>query len=279
MSDFNNFGSRKDKPFDAYSDYQFEQVKKELLNKEENSSQDKNEKIDKKEKPDKKDAKNIKQTIKQQAYELEQRKKEAELEFYRLNPGYTRLTEKERRELEELDTANKDVIIKQKNNSKRNKTFIWLLIILIGISMGAIAIYVSLNYLNDNCRLYIRGEVNAVYIVDGEEQDRFRTPGGLTGNVIYNFNLDIKITSSGSYNVKFLIELYQDDDLLENIIVYNPNRTLFRSGDDGYYYSKIPINGRQTIHLCQGVVIDQMYKNTLNESNFKMVITTYFDKV
>ena len=57
---------------------------------------------------------------------------------------------------------------------------------------------------------------------------------------------------------------------MENTLIYEPNFELFYEGGDGYYYSKNPIEGNQTIYICGGVILDSEYESSLNVDNFRM---------
>ena len=180
-------------------------------------------------------------------------------------------------DLVELEQLNEQNLRNFRARSKRNRAIIIVLTVLLVAVIVTIGILLGIARVTNNCFLYINGDGTAVHVVDGNELSRFRTPGEITGNRLLEIDLDLKIESSGSYNVRFTIQVFQDDQELENTIIYEPNRTLFSAGNDGYYYSKSPISGEQTINLCQGVLIDYHYENTLNINNFRMEVHTYLE--
>lgn len=182
-------------------------------------------------------------------------------------------------DLVELEELNEQNLRNFRARAKRNRAIIIVLTILLLLVIITIAILLGIARVANNSFLYVHGDANAVHIVDGNELSRFRTPGEITGNRLLEIDLDLKIESTGSYNVYFTIQVFQDDQELDNIIIYEPNRTLFSAGNDGYYYSKTFISGGQTIDLCQGVLIDYRYENILNINNFRMEVHTYIEPV
>ena len=175
----------------------------------------------------------------------------------------------------DLEALNEQNILQHRFRSRRNKVIMYILISLLVVAVTVIAVYITLIRLKNTCFLHVNG-ADAVYIVDGEELSEFRAPQGIKGNSYYQFDLDLKINSSGNFNVKFKIDIYQDGVLIDNIIAY-PETTggIFRKGEDEYYYSTTKVAGNQTINLCQGVLIDSAYEDTLNIDNFRMNIYTY----
>lgn len=182
-------------------------------------------------------------------------------------------------DLVELEQLNEQNLKNFSTRARRNRVIIIILTLLLLIVVATIGTLLGISKLANNSFLYTHGNGSAVYLVDGNELERFRTPTDVQGNRLLKMDLDLKIESEGSYNIKFTILIYQDKELLENTLVYEPNRTLFAYGNDGYYYSKEAISGGQTINLCMGVLFDYRYENTLNINNFKMEIHTYLEKV
>ena len=180
-------------------------------------------------------------------------------------------------DLVELEQLNEQNLRNFRARSKRNRAIIIVLTVLLVAVIITIGVLLGIAKVTNNCFLYISGDGKAVHVVDDNELSRFRTPGEITGNRLLEIDLDLKIESSGSYNVRFTIQLFKDGQELENTIIYEPNRTLFSAGNDGYYYSKSPISGQQTINLCEGVLIDYRYENILNVNNFRMEVHTYLE--
>ena len=164
-----------------------------------------------------------------------------------------------------------------KARTRRNRVIIIVLTILLVITASTIGILLAISRLTNNSFLYIHGGVSATHVVDGYELNRFRTPTEIQGNRLLSIDLDLKIESSRNYNIRFTIDIFQNGEELDNTIIYEYNRTLFYAGNDGYYYSKNPIAGDQTIDLCEGVLIDYRYEHTLNIDNFRMEVHTYIE--
>ncbi len=182
-------------------------------------------------------------------------------------------------EISDLEKLNEQNIKSYRFKSKRNKVIISLLSVLLVLSIATIATFLIVSRLKTNCHMYIHGDVSAVFIVDGQEMDEFRTPSNLQGNRIFNLNIDIRIETSAEYRIKFTPKVYQKGVLISNTLIYKHNRELFYDGGDGYYYSINTIQGNQTISLCEGVILDYYYENTLNVDNFKLDFHVYFEKV
>lgn len=182
-------------------------------------------------------------------------------------------------ELQDLEKLNDDNLKKLTFRTKRNRVVIITLALLLVIAIASIIIYSTISKLENNCFLEVRGDASATYVIDGKELEKFRTPSNLQGNRILEFDTDIKIESSGSYYVHFQILCYQNEVLLNNTLVYNPNLELFELGLDGCYYSREMISGNQTVDLCQGVVLDMQYEHSLTVDNFTMKIITVFERV
>ena len=132
--------------------------------------------------------------------------------------------------------------------------------------------------LENNCNLYVHG-VNATFYIDGEEVEKFRSPTNLQGDSRFSFECKIKIQEDGQFNVKFTAKAFQKGVEIENTECYMHNTELFYNGYDGYYYSIQPIDGNQTILLCNGVVLHRNYERTLNVENFRLDFHVYFDRI
>ncbi len=173
-------------------------------------------------------------------------------------------------DMDDLVLLNEQNIRQYRFRSRRNKVIISVLIVLLVATVTAISIYATVTRLENNCWLYVEG-ARAEYIVDGKERDRFRTPQSVTGNKSYVLDVDLKIRS-GSYNVKFKVEIFQDELLLENTLL-DYDQDYFRKGNDGYYYSIEEMSGQ--FGLFDQVIIDPAYEDTLTIANFRMEVHTY----
>lgn len=181
-------------------------------------------------------------------------------------------------EIDDLEKLNEENIKSYRFKSKRNKVLIVILSVLLALSIAIIVTYAVITRLKTNCNMYIHGEVDAVFIINGEEIDEFRTPANLQGNSILELNIEVKILTNAAYKISFKPECYQKGVLMQNTLIYEHNTSLFYEGADGYYYSKHPIQGGQTIRLCGGVILDRDYEETLNVDVFKMDFRVYFEK-
>lgn len=181
--------------------------------------------------------------------------------------------------LKDLEKLNEDNIKQHSFRIRRNAVIIAVLAILLVVAITVIIVYTTLSKLESNCFLHIQGDATCSYVIDGKELEDFRTPSNLQGNRILEFDAKVKIESSGEYYVKFKIECYQGDELLKNTLIYEPNLDLFESNSDGYYYSHGAVSGNQTISLCRGAILDLVYEKTLNVNNFRLEMTTIFEKV
>ncbi|MBR6779354.1 MAG: hypothetical protein IKM43_04370 [Clostridia bacterium] len=179
----------------------------------------------------------------------------------------------------DLEKLNEEKIQNHSFRAKRNMVIIVILSILLAITVAIIAIYASTITKRNNCFVYSYGDTYANYIIDGKEVEEFRTPPNIKGNSIFSFYTDIYIVGTETYDIKFSIDVYESGVLLNNTLVYEPNLKLFTRDSDGFYHSKLPIQGGQTINLCQGVILDRQYENSLNANNIEIKFNTYFEKV
>lgn len=180
--------------------------------------------------------------------------------------------------LTDLEKLNEENIKQFRFQSKRNKVVIVVLSVLLAITITAIVVYTAIAKLENNCALYVHG-VQATFIVDGEEIDQFRAPTNLQGDSRFIFECKIRIEESGQFNVRFNAIGFQKNEKMNNTGCYLYNTELFFDGEDGYYYSLNSISGNQTILLCQGVVLNRAYQNTLNVDNFRLEFHVDFYRV
>lgn len=190
----------------------------------------------------------------------------------------TKLTNSEN-DITDLEKLNEENLKTFRFKNKREKVIIAVLSVLLIVAIVTIVSISLITRLKENCNFRIYGDVNAEFVINGEEMDEFRSPSNLQGNRIFEFDVDVKIKSGGYYYIKFIPLCYQKGVLMKNTLVYEQNINLFYEGGDGYYYSLSPIEGGQTIRLCSGVILDYDYEETLNVDNFKMDFCVYFEKV
>lgn len=182
-------------------------------------------------------------------------------------------------DITDLEKLNESNIKSYRFKSKRNKVIIVVLSFLLILSILAVTILLTISKLKSNCYLYAYGNVDAVFVVNGQEMKKFRTPSNLQGNRILEVDIDVQINTYAQYNIRFIPMCYQKGMLLENTLIYEHNTDLFKYGGDGYYYSIAPIQGGQTIDLCGGIILDYDYQDTLNVDNFLLEFCVYFEKV
>ena len=179
--------------------------------------------------------------------------------------------------LKKLEEINEENIRSHRSRTKRDRVIIIVLIVLLIGVVAGIASYLTITTLKSNTFMYAHGDANCKFIVDGEELNKFRTPPEIQGNRILSFNLEMNINSGGNYNVKYTVDVYQGNMKIDNVIIYNPSNEFF-NGYDGYYYSTEALSGNRNIKLFEGVLIDRVYENTLNISNFKMEVHVYLER-
>lgn len=182
-------------------------------------------------------------------------------------------------ELSDLEKLNEENLKSYRFKSRRNRVVIILLSLLLIISIASIATYLAITRLKTNCNMHIHGEVKAVHLVDGKEMQEFRGPSNLQGNRVLRLDIDLKLEEGGTFNIKFKVECYQKGDLMENTLIYEPNLSLFAEDGDGIYYSKNPIGGNQVISLCDGIILDYFYEDTLHNDIFRMDFHTYIERI
>ena len=186
------------------------------------------------------------------------------------------LKTKRAKDLADLSKLNEENIRSHSFRSKRNQVIIVLLALMLAIAIAFIVIYFTATKADNNAFLYVHGtDVDAVYVVDGDELSEFRVPANISGECILNINVAIKINSPGNYYVRFVINCYNNGELLNNVAVYEPNITSTGfTFKDGAYHSRSTVTGGQTIALCQGVALNA-YDVDVDDDNFKLEIHTY----
>lgn len=182
-------------------------------------------------------------------------------------------------ELDDLERLNEENIKVYRFKNKRNKVVIAILSVLLVITIATITTLIVITKLKANCNFYVKGDADASFIINGEEMREFRSPSNLQGNRIFEIDIDVKIKSGGYYYVKFIPKCYQKGVEMKNTLIYEANIELFYEGGDGYYYSSAPIQGGQTISLCDGIILDYDYEDSLNVDNFKLDFYVYFEKI
>jgi len=186
---------------------------------------------------------------------------------------------KEGADLKDLEKLNEENIKSHSFRSKRNQVIVVLLSIFLVIAIAIIVIYAVLTKIENNCYLYVNGDARASYMVNGEEISQFRSPANIKGGCLFTVNIDLKIQDSGDFNVKFLIKCYNNDKLLTNVAIYEPNTEEegFTYKSDGYYHSKSVIKGNTTVRLCQGIALNELDID-LTADNFRMEVYTVISR-
>lgn len=180
--------------------------------------------------------------------------------------------------MDDLEKLNEETLQNFRYKHRRNRVIIVLLSIFLALSIAAVAIYMVIVKLQTNCNMYVYG-ANASYIINGRYTDEFRAPAGIEGNRILKLDIKLKIRESGDFKIRFTPKCYKKGVRLDNILIFDCNFDLFYEGGDGYWYSYDTIEGRQTITLCAGVILDGDYDNNLTTDNFRLDFYTYLEEV
>lgn len=176
------------------------------------------------------------------------------------------------RDLEEL---NEEGLKKYSFRRKRNTVIIIILIILLLISLAFTIIYASVLRVKNNCFMHINSTDRASVYVDGKSLTQFRCPTLLQGDRILNLDMTADFDSPGTYRIEFYFECFESGKKMDNVLVYEPNLTYFKSSN-GVYSGNVEITDEafndnfRSVFLCGGVILDEKYEHTLNASNFKL---------
>lgn len=183
-------------------------------------------------------------------------------------------------DLSDLEKLNEENIKSHTFRNKRNQVIIVILSILLAIAITFIVIFMVMSKVENNCFLYTHGNVQASYIVEGTELTEFRSPANIQGDCVFEVDVDLKIETAGEYEVKFSVVCYYKDQILKNVVVYEPNTTTsgFTYKNDGYYHSKSTIQGGTTIRLCQGIALNE-FDVDLDADDFKLEFHTHIQEV
>lgn len=173
----------------------------------------------------------------------------------------------------DLEKLNEESIQKHSFRTRRNIVIIILLIMLIFVAVLSILLYAMTLTSDANCFLYLKttGSVDASFVVENQYIEEFRTPNEFGGGRRFIVDLDLQIDSGGQYKVSFYYECFVGNELMENILPYEPNRDLFRKNHTNNTYETITsISGNQTVDLLQGIEINTRYSGRVNANNFSM---------
>ena len=182
------------------------------------------------------------------------------------------------KKLSDLEKLNDESLKTYRYKSRRNRIVIILLSVMLALTIATLSVFLVMSRLETNCYMIAHG-ASATFFVDGEEMDNFRAPANLQGNSILTFDAQVRLDSSGTYQVRFVILCYQNGEKLNNTLVYLPNYDMFYEDEDGYYCSNRTISGGQTVLLCKGAILDYEYRNSLNSDNFRLDLHVYFKEV
>ena len=171
----------------------------------------------------------------------------------------------------DLDKINEENLKSYSFRAKRNRIIIIILIILLLISVVTFSVYFSLLDLSSNCYVYVTGNSNVTCYIDGMKITKFRSPAGLKGNRILEFDTNIKFNEVGNYNVSYYVVCHQGLDEISNILILEENEHFALNTSSGNYEGQITIErSGQIVDILEGVVIDREYEKTLNVNNFKL---------
>ena len=180
--------------------------------------------------------------------------------------------------LQNLDQLSEESLYKYQFKSKRNKVIITVLVVLLLIAVSSVAAYTAITKLRTNCFMHVSG-ARATYILNDKEISKFRAPSGVEGKRILTVEIKLRIRERGNFRIKFTQKCYMNNELLKNVLIYGCNYDLFYEGGDGYWYSNDIIQGNQTILMCRGIILDDLYEGKLNVDNFTFDFYTYLEKV
>ena len=188
-----------------------------------------------------------------------------------------KLTKKDDVTTESLEKLNEQNLQTHSFRGRRNQVLIVILSIMIAICVAVIVVYSVVTKVEKNCFVYTYGDADCSVAVNGENLTEFAAPANITGNCIFSFTVDLSINSPGSYNIKLVIEPYYNGVLLENFVIYEPNLSILTYNNEGYYNTKSPVEGNQTIRLCQGVALNELDKR-VDASGYTMKINIYVER-
>lgn len=187
-------------------------------------------------------------------------------------------------DLDDLEKLNEENIKTHRYRAKRNQVYVVILSVLLVLAISVIAIYLVLTNVEENAFLYIHGDVEAVYCIDGNEMSKFSTPANIQGYSIFEVDIGVNVKSAGKYKIQFAVKCYLNNELMDNVLAYYLNSTDFKYDNlTDFYVGKndkvFEFNGGESLNLCKGIIIDEQYKNLVTKENFKMEVHTYFERV
>lgn len=176
--------------------------------------------------------------------------------------------------LENISTATTD------KRSRRNKVIISVLIVSILLIWGAVLVMLLVKPKTEkhNCYLYLGGDSSSKceLLMNNQKASSWLMPEGLEQGTIYTVDIDLKVKESGSYFVKFMVEVKNDDTAIQSAVEVAPGtkQTVDQDGNTWYYYSEVA--GNSTLELINKITFLVDWTNeplaTLNDSNVELNI-------
>jgi len=180
--------------------------------------------------------------------------------------------------LENISTATTD------RRSKRNKVVITILIVAIVFIWIAVLIMLLVKPKKEehNCYIHLGGNAasNCEVLMNQQSLSSWTAPSGISQGSTYTFDLDLKIKASGSFFVRFRVEVKNDGKVINNVIdISPPAEDEVDDGNGIIWYTYDNVQGNSTLELLNSItfLIDWTNKDLSDLDDSNAEINFYVD--
>ena len=128
-----------------------------------------------------------------------------------------------------------------------------------------------------NCYIHLGGNAsgNCEVLMNNQNITSWGAPEGIRQGSTYTLNLDLKIKKSGTYYVRFRIEVKNGNQVLDNVVeITPPTDNTVEDGEGNTWYVYENVQGKSTIVLLDSItfLIDWTNEDLsgLNDSNAEL---------
>lgn len=148
------------------------------------------------------------------------------------------------------------------NDSKRRRKKLIISILVVAIVL--IWVFIIFTKLikpqkpDHNCHMYLSGNAKSdcVLLLDGEKNSEWHTPTGISPQCTYdNFKVELTLPSTGSYDVKFRVEVYNKNKLVSNFgtIATLPSYQIKVDASGNVWRELKSVQGGQNVTIMSGI--------------------------
>ena len=162
--------------------------------------------------------------------------------------------------LENISTATTD------KRARRNKVIISFMVVAILLIWGAVLVMLLVKPKEPkyNCYTYLGGSASSgcEVLMNDQNVSKWLSPTGIKPGNIYNVEMSLKIKEEGSFNVRFRVEIKNDETVVKNATTIDAPAKFVLEEDNGvWWYIGRNIAGKSTTTLITAITFMQDYKD------------------